>query len=167
MPPLRTTALKERTATPTCCLWTCAPITDEGPVRVVLDAPPLNCFLVRQARHSLHRRRKRCGAQTESSAQRVESFNSCPLPQGGVWLLALRSLAKTHVDQRQRAAGSSNVNSRAEGQARTTPHEVPRIFIQGVLDRKKQQMRACSDFMQVHLKRIDTLNLSRAVREPR
>jgi len=39
-----------------------------------------------------------------------------------------------------------------------------RIFIQCVLDRKKQRMRACSDFMQVHLNLIDTLNLSRAVR---
>jgi hypothetical protein len=39
-----------------------------------------------------------------------------------------------------------------------------RIFIQRVLDRKKQRMRACSDFMQVHLKRVDTLNLSRALR---
>jgi hypothetical protein len=47
----------------------------------------------------------------------------------GVLLLALRSLARTHVDQRQRAAGSSNVNSRAEGQARTTPHEVREFLI--------------------------------------
>src|SRR5262245_36506495 len=72
-------------------------------------------------------------------------------------LLALRSLARTHVDQRQRAAGSNDVNSRAEGQAGTTPHEVRELFLQRVVDRKKLRIGACLSLCKQRYMNRDTL----------
>ena len=78
---------------------------------------------------------KRCGHGLKST-QRVESFNPCPkglahysspcLPQGGVyrWPYAPSLI---HVDQRQRNASRWSgdvVNTAAQGQQSTTPHEV-------------------------------------------
>jgi hypothetical protein len=115
---------EERTATPTCCLWTCAPITDDGRVRVVLDAPPsqLLSSTTSTSQSFIGGEEKDAGRErkVQHSEWRVSIHAPC---RKVVLLLALCSLADSRRSapaQRVRCSGNV-VNTTAQGQQRNTP----------------------------------------------